>query len=85
MASKKCGELRPTKIDRELTNGPSKLCLALGISSADNGVDLTSPDSDLILADNPERDVFLQTRAPEIQTTRIGLSKGRRLAVALDA
>ncbi len=72
----KMRELRPDKSDRELTNGPSKLCIALGIDSDDNGMPLSSPDSDLILADNPDRDAFLQTRAPMIQTTRIGLSKG---------
>ena len=72
----KMRELRPDKADRELTNGPSKLCLALGIGRADNGADLSAPDGDLMLADNPERDAFLQTRAPMIQTTRIGLTKG---------
>ena len=72
----KMRELRPDKTDRELTNGPSKLCIALGINSADNGVDVAASDGNLILAENPERDAFLQTRAPMIQTTRIGLSKG---------
>ena len=72
----KMRELRPDKSDRELTNGPSKLCIALGISAADNGADVAAIGSDLILADNPERNAFLQTRAPVIQTTRIGLSKG---------
>lgn len=72
----KMRELRPDKTDRELTNGPSKLCIALGISSADNGVAVAAPDGDLMLAENPDRDTFLQTRAPMIQTTRIGLTKG---------
>ena len=66
-------ELRPGKSDRELTNGPSKLCIALHISSADNGADLA--DSDLILARNPDRDEFLNRSAPTIQTTRIGLTR----------
>lgn len=72
----KMRELRAVAKDRELTNGPSKLCLALGIGSDDNGADLCARDGALMLADNPERDAFLQTRAPMIQTTRIGLSKG---------
>ena len=72
----KMRELRPVKTDRELTNGPSKLCIALGIDSQDNGAPLSSPQSDLILARNPDRDAFLQARAPLVQTTRIGLTKG---------
>ena len=72
----KMRELRPDKTDRELTNGPSKLCIALNIGAADNGVDVAAVGGDLILAENPDRDAFLQTRAPMIQTTRIGLSKG---------
>ena len=72
----KMRQLRPVDKDVNLTNGPSKLCLALGIDSANNGDDVAAPGGDLILADNPDRDAFLQTRAPQIQTTRIGLSKG---------
>ena len=72
----KMRELRPVAKDVNLTNGPSKLCLALGIGAADNGVAVAASDGDLILAANPDRDAFLQTRAPMIQTTRIGLSKG---------
>ncbi len=72
----KMRELRPIARDVDLTNGPSKLCIALSINSDDNGIDICGNESDLILADNPERDAFLQTRAPMIQTTRIGLSKG---------
>ena len=72
----KMRELRPDKSDRELTNGPSKLCLALGISRDDNGTDISAPDAPLMLADNPERDAFLQMRAPQVQTTRIGLTRG---------
>ena len=67
-------ELRPVARDVDLTNGPSKLCLALAIGAADNGANLG--EGDLILAENPDRDTFLQTRAPMIQTTRIGLTKG---------
>lgn len=68
-------ELRPVKNDRELTNGPSKLCIALSIDGTDNGADLGTLHSDLILALNPERETFLAARAPQIQTTRIGLTR----------
>ena len=72
----KMRELRSIAKDVDLTNGPSKLCLALGIEAGDNGADICARASDLMLAENPDRDAFLQTRAPIIQTTRIGLTKG---------
>ena len=72
----KMRELRPVARDVDLTNGPSKLCIALNISSSDNGADVAASQGDVILADNPERDAFLQSRAPMIQTTRIGLTQG---------
>lgn len=61
--------------DVELTNGPSKLCIALEIASAQNGLDLTTPDSALLIARNPDRAAFLASRAPEVRTTRIGLTR----------
>ncbi|RYG70181.1 DNA-3-methyladenine glycosylase [bacterium] len=67
--------LRPVAKTHGLTNGPSKLCISMGIGSVQNGLDLTLPDSPLIIANNPNRDSFLAKRAPEIQTTRIGLTK----------
>ncbi len=68
--------LREVKKEVELTNGPSKLCLALGLDRAQNGLDLTSGESNLIIAQNPDRSAFLAEKAPEIRTTRIGLSRG---------
>ncbi len=67
---------REIKKEIELTNGPSKLCLALGIDRAQNGLDLTSPDSDLIIARNEELPHFLWNRGEMVRTTRIGLSRG---------
>ena len=67
---------REVKRDVELGNGPSKLCLSLDVDRDENGLDLTSLESDLILARNPDRDAFVDERTPTIQTTRIGLSKG---------
>ncbi|HEX8464883.1 MAG TPA: DNA-3-methyladenine glycosylase [Abditibacterium sp.] len=67
--------LRPVAKERDLTNGPSKLCIALGIAGAQNGLDMSSGESDLIIARNPDRDIFLENRAPRVQTTRIGLTR----------
>ena len=61
--------------DVELSNGPSKLCIAMEIAGAQNGVDLTDSNSPILLAQNPDRDDFLASRAPTIQTTRIGLTR----------
>jgi DNA-3-methyladenine glycosylase len=67
--------LRPVAKDRDLTNGPSKMCIAMGIASPQNGHDLTASDSPLIIARNPDRENFLAQHAPTIQTTRIGLTR----------
>lgn len=61
--------------DVELTNGPSKLCIAQSIGFELNGANLCSPESDLIIARNPEREEFLRSRGPVVQTTRIGLTR----------
>lgn len=60
--------------DRDLTNGPAKLCQALGIDAAANGCDLTAVDALVLVADDG-------TAPPQqpVETTRIGLSKGRDL------
>jgi len=67
-------ELRPVARDAELTNGPSKLCIAQSIGFEFNGADLCDTHSDLIIAVNPDRADFLATRGDIIRTTRIGLS-----------
>ena len=71
----KMRELRPVTRDVELSNGPSKLCIAQSIGFDLNGRDLCSSESDLIIARNPNREEFLKNRSPMIQTTRIGLTQ----------
>ncbi|BCM93190.1 putative 3-methyladenine DNA glycosylase [Abditibacteriota bacterium] len=66
--------LRPVTRDTDLTNGPSKLCIAQNIGFDLNTADLTDENSGLIIAANPNRAQFLDARAPIIQTTRIGLT-----------
>lgn len=67
--------LRPVSRDVDLTSGPSKLCLAMGIAHDLDGDDLCATKAPLIVAHNPEREAFLAAKAPQIQTTRIGLTK----------
>ncbi len=65
---------RPAVKPHELTSGPAKLCLALAIERPLDGASLFSPESDLIIARNPDVRRFTRARGPVITTTRIGLS-----------
>ncbi|MFI5251051.1 MAG: DNA-3-methyladenine glycosylase [Bacteroidota bacterium] len=58
------------KNDKNLTNGPAKLCQALGIARAQNGVDLIGDT--IILAEG------IQTKSSQIlSSTRIGINEGK--------
>jgi DNA-3-methyladenine glycosylase len=70
---------RPVAKPRELTSGPSKLCLAMDIKREFDGRDICSLQSDLIIAENPELPRLLRERGPTITTTRIGLSIAEHL------
>ncbi|UDY36232.1 DNA-3-methyladenine glycosylase [Dermatobacter hominis] len=56
--------------DRDLANGPGKLCAALGIDGAHDGVDLLDPASPVRLL----RDAVRPPSRP-LTTTRVGISK----------
>jgi DNA-3-methyladenine glycosylase len=59
--------------DRQLTNGPGKLCQALGINGSYNGQPLTGPR--LYIVETP---LSLQLPPFEVvETTRIGISRGK--------
>ena len=60
--------------DRDLTNGPAKLCQALGIGKVHIGMDVTAARSAVAV-----RDDRTPIPAAPAQTKRIGLSKGRDL------
>lgn len=63
-------ERRPRKRGVDVTNGPAKLCQALGIDRSMNGHDLAEPPLRLIL----------QTPLPEseiLTTTRVGISQAK--------
>lgn len=70
---------RPVAEQRNLTNGPAKLCSAMNITRALDGVDLCDQESSLFIAKNPMARTFLKQRGPIIETTRIGISKAADL------
>lgn len=69
-------ERRPVQADRDLTNGPSKLCIALDLNRDQDGLDLCDAQSPLLIARNPDREEFCNSKAPLVRTTRIGLTRG---------
>jgi DNA-3-methyladenine glycosylase len=58
--------------DRDLLNGPAKLCQAFGISGADDGADLATADHRLYLADDGTPPPLDPAVGP-----RIGLAAGK--------
>jgi DNA-3-methyladenine glycosylase len=68
-----------TNSDRDLTNGPGKLCQALGITKALDGVDLTHHTSELVILENADVARFRQERGRLVVTTRIGITKAANL------
>ncbi len=62
---------RGARRDRELTNGPGKLCQALGIGAAHDGVDVTDPAGALWLGDDGVPPPPVPLVGP-----RIGITKG---------
>lgn len=63
----------------QLTNGPGKLCQAMGIDLALNGADLCDPQSPLLIAQNPEWALFRKRHGPLVTTTRVGISRAAHL------
>ena len=70
---------RKVRVPRELTNGPGKLCEAMGIDRTFNGVDLCNRNSPLFIARNPALKSFLRERGPLVTTTRVGIVKAATL------
>lgn len=62
--------------DVDLCSGPGKLCAALGLNGAHNGVDLTVQSSPVHIFD----DGVAPPAAP-VRTTRIGITKAAELAL----
>ncbi len=70
---------RAAKSVHNLTNGPAKLCEAMGIGRRLNGVDLCDPRSPLVIAENPAWRSFRRQRGPVVTTTRIGITRAADL------
>lgn len=66
---------RPGSRERDLTSGPAKLCAALQIDRSFDAVGLCDDATPLFIAHNPQRDNFLNSQGPLVQTTRIGITK----------
>src|ERR1700722_2699803 len=65
--------------DRNLSNGPGKLCAALAIDRTHDGVDLCDADTPVFIARNPGLRRTLHQSGPMITTTRIGITQAADL------
>jgi len=70
---------RSTAHPLALTNGPAKLCAALDIARSLDHADLCAAGSPLIIAANPDLEIFRAARGPVVTTTRVGLGKAAHL------
>jgi DNA-3-methyladenine glycosylase len=70
---------RPGRADIQLTNGPGKLCAALGIRRELDNADLCDAASPLLLARNPKARQFRRRRGPAVATRRIGIARAADL------
>ena len=70
---------RPGRTDVQLTNGPGKLCAALGIGRELDGANLCDARSPLVVAGNPEARQFGRGRGPVAVTRRVGITKAAEL------
>lgn len=66
---------RPVARPMDLTNGPAKLCAALGIARVLDGTDLCDPKGPLFIAANPGLGKYRNERGPVITSTRIGITR----------
>ena len=62
-----------------LTNGPAKLCEAMGIDFMVAASNLCDAGSALFIARNPSLDEFRKQRGPVITTARIGITRAAAL------
>jgi DNA-3-methyladenine glycosylase len=70
---------RPVAKQRDLTNGPAKLCEALHIDRGLDGVNLCDSTTTLWIAQNPNLEDYRKRHGPIITTTRIGIRRAATL------
>ncbi|HTL17387.1 MAG TPA: DNA-3-methyladenine glycosylase [Patescibacteria group bacterium] len=70
---------RRVDLEQRLTNGPAKLCEAMNIDRALDGVDLCDPRSELFIAENIHLAAFRKLRGPMVTTVRVGISRAADL------
>jgi DNA-3-methyladenine glycosylase len=70
---------RPGSRPGNLTNGPGKLCQALQIGRDQNGRDITSVDSEIVIARNPDLQATLRKAGPVNVSTRVGITRAAHL------
>jgi DNA-3-methyladenine glycosylase len=70
---------RSVSQERQLTNGPGKLCEALDIQRAQDGVDLCDSSSPVFIARNPGLATFRRRKGPMVTATRVGIVKAADL------
>ena len=66
---------RPVSQTKDLTNGPAKLCAAMGITRELDGVDLCNPESPLVLGWNAQASAYRKQRGPMVARPRVGITK----------
>jgi len=72
-------QFRPQANRQSLTNGPAKLCEAMHIDRALDGVDLCNAGSPLYVARNPELNRCFEELGPMVTTPRIGITRAASL------
>ena len=60
---------------KNLTNGPAKLCAAMNVNLSLDGTDLCNGNSPIFIVENPDVENFRLKNAPQVQTTRVGITR----------
>jgi DNA-3-methyladenine glycosylase len=70
---------RPRAKLPNLTNGPGKLCQALAITREQDGSNLSSLASEVVIARNPDQAATIESLGPVTIAKRVGITKAAQL------